>query len=141
MKNKLKIFYLIALSLFIYSCSNSNNDRPDGQWDDIIKLSTKDVTFKSTADSITITTEGDWWWVIGISINNEDFEDFGGIDVTSDNYTIEQNGILVEKRDKNTLFIQADENPLNIERKIVVQLEAGDYFDRVIITQKAQKMD
>ncbi|MDX1828619.1 MAG: hypothetical protein R3342_03640 [Lutibacter sp.] len=141
MKNKLNIFYLITLSLFIYSCSNSNNDRPIGQWDDNIKLSIKDVTFKSTSDSIIITTEGDWWWVIGISINNENFEDFGGIDVTSDNYTIEQNGILIEKRDKNTLFIQADENPLNIERKIIVQLEAGDYFDRVIITQNAAETD
>jgi len=135
MKNKLNIFYLIALTLFIYSCSNSNNDRPIGQWDDIIKLSTKDVTFKSTSDSITITTEGDWWWIIGITVNNEHFAIPDNINLESDNYVIKQDCFTVEKKDNNTLYIELDENLTGTERIVVVELEAGDYFDRVIITQ------
>jgi len=137
MKNKLNIFYLIALSLFIYSCSNSNNDRPDGQWDDNIKLSEKDVTFKSTSDSITITTEGDWWWITGITINNEHFAIPDNINIQSDSYVIKQDCFTVEKKDKNTLYIELEENQTSAERIVVVELEAGDYFDRVIITQSA----
>lgn len=135
MKNKLNIFYLIALTLFIYSCSNSNNDRPIGQWDDVIKLSTKDVTFKSTSDSITITTEGNWWWITEITVNNEHFAIPDSINIESDNYVIKQDCFTVEKKNNNTLYIELDENRTSTERIVVVELEAGDYFDRVIITQ------
>jgi hypothetical protein len=42
----------------------------------------------------------------------------------------------VERRDKTKLFIKVDENPANVQRLITVGLEAGDYFDKVTITQK-----
>jgi len=135
MKNKLNIFYLIALTLFIYSCSKSNNDRPIGQWDDIIKLSTNKVAFKSTTDSITIKTQGDWWYITEISVDKNKFSNFQGVDVLSDHYVIKQDCFIVERRDKNTLFIKLDPNPNSVKRVVIVGLGAGDYFDRVVITQ------
>jgi hypothetical protein len=135
MKNKLNIFYVIAFSLFIFSCSNSNNEEPIGQWDDIIKLSTKEAAFKSNGDSITIKTQGEWWWIAEISVDKNEFYDFSGIDILSDNYSIKQDCFVVERLDKNTLFIKLNENPTNVERIVVVTLQAGNYFDRVIITQ------
>jgi hypothetical protein len=135
MKNKLYLFYLIALTLVIYSCSNANNERPLGQWDDNIKLSVKDIHFKSTADSITVKTQGNWWWVIGVSVNSVNFNNFERINILSDNYVIKQDCFFIERKDKNTLFIKLDENLTSIERIVFVELEAGDYFDRVKIIQ------
>jgi hypothetical protein len=62
--------------------------------------------------------------------------DFIGIDIQSDRYKIKQSCFEVERRDKNTLFIKVDENPNSAKRIVTVGLEAGDYFDRVTITQK-----
>ncbi len=44
--------------------------------------------------------------------------------------------LIFERRDKHTLFIKVEENPLNAKRIITVGLEAGDYPDMVTITQK-----
>ena len=61
-----------------------------------------------------------------------------GVDLQADNYIIKQDCFVVERRDKNTLFIKAEANPNNVKRIISVGLEAGDYFDRVTVTQKAK---
>ena len=55
----------------------------------------------------------------------------------ADKYSIKKDCFLVERRDKNTLFVRVDANPLNVIRTITIGFEAGDYFDRVTITQKA----
>jgi hypothetical protein len=110
----------------------------DGNWKDNIKLSVKTVEFQAQADSVIITSKGDWWWICGISVNDNHFYGFG-IYPDSDNYTIKQDCFIVERRDKHTLFIRLDENPLNVSRIVTVELEAGDYFDRVTITQKAKQ--
>jgi hypothetical protein len=133
MKNKLNLFYLIVLTILISSCSS--NDKPIGQWSDNIKLSVKDVVFKSTADSITIKTEGDWWWITDISVDNTNFSNFEGVNLLSDHYVIKQDCFVIERRDKNTLFIKLDKNTASVERVVFIGLEAGDYFDRVKITQ------
>ena len=112
--------------------------RKDGVWDDNIKLSLKTDEFTANADSIMITTQGSWWWICDITVNDNHFYGFG-INPDSDNYRIKQDCFIVERRDKHTLFIRLDENPLNISRIITVGLEAGDYFDRVTITQKAKQ--
>jgi len=119
----------------LFSC-----DRKEGDWDDNIKLSTKSVEFSALSDSVTITTGGSWWWVSDVSVNNEWFFDFRDVDLESDHYVIKQDCFVVERRDKNTLFIKVDENPLSVARVITVCLEAGDYFDRVTITQKPRPL-
>ena len=89
-------------------------------------------------NSLTITTEGDWWWVIDVTVNDEGFYNFDSVDTELDNYSIKQDCFVVERRNKNTLFIKVEENPLSIQRIITVGLEAGNYFDRVTITQAAK---
>jgi hypothetical protein len=85
---------------------------------------------------VTIKTGGSGWWVSDVSVNSDWFYGFKDINLEADSYTIQQDCFVVERRDKNTLFIKVDENPLNVQRIITVGLEAGDYFDRVTITQK-----
>jgi len=125
MKKVAIISFIISISTFI-SC---------GGWRDNIKLSVKDVVFKADGDSVLITTKGDWWWITEISVNDTNYFDFEGIDVLSDHYRITKDCFVVERRDKYTLFISMDANPLNIDRIVKVELEAGDYFDRVTIYQ------
>ena len=135
MKNILHFITMIVFVISIYSCSDN---KKDGDWDDNIKLSTRTVDFNASSDSVTIKTGGNWWWITDISVDTTYYYGFTGVDLQSDNYTIKQNCFVVERRGKNTLFIKVDANTLNVSRSITVGLEAGDYFDRVKIAQKAK---
>jgi len=136
MKRLLCFKWLIAIVIFFYSCS----DKKDliGKWDDNIKLSVKAVEFGANTDSVTITTEGDFWWVTNVTVNSERYHIFDSIDIESDNYSFKHDCFVVERQDKNTLFVKIDENQLSTPRIVTVGLEAGDYFDRVTITQAAK---
>jgi len=131
MKKIMKLTFSVLFIITLFSCS-----RKDGDWDDNIKLSKKNIEFSATADSATITTGGSWWWVNNVSVNGKYYYGFTGVTPEADTYKIQQDCFVVERRNKNTLFIKVDENPESIKRTIIVCLEAGDYFDYVTITQK-----
>jgi len=132
MKRILSFILLIVFILTINSCFK----KKIGEWDDNIKLSTKAVEFSSLSDSVIVKTGGSYWSVSDVSVNSVYFYDFKNINLESDSYMIKQDCFVIERRDKNTLFIKVEENPLNVQRIITVGLQAGDYFDRVTITQK-----
>ena len=133
MKKSLTYNLLIILIVALSSCSKS---QIDGIWDDNIHLSTKTAEFSASGDSITIKTGGSGWWISDVSVDNTWYYRFTDIDLQADSYTIKQDCFVVERRDKNTLFIKVTANPNIVKRIITVGLEAGDYFDRVTITQK-----
>jgi hypothetical protein len=130
-----RIIFLFMSIFLIISCSDKED--PIGKWDDNIKLSVKNVEFAAKGDSVTIKTEGDWWWINGISINgiSSVYYNRESIDLESDSYIIEGDCYTVERRDKNTLFVRMNENLTGKERKMIIDLEAGDYFDSVGIKQ------
>lgn len=132
MKRVLHFTLLIAFIITLLSCS----DKKDGDWDDNIKLSARAVEISASSDSVKITTGGSWWWITDVSVNGTWFYGFKDVDIQANSYIIKQDCFVVERRDQHTLFIKVEENPLNIQRIITVGLEAGDYFDRVTITQK-----
>jgi hypothetical protein len=126
----------------MYSCnsnSNFNNEDLIGKWDDIIKLSTKNVEFSAYDDSVAITTKGDWWWINGVSIGDilYNTHNIPDINLESNSYVIRGDGFVVERRNKNTLFVKLSKNNTGTERLMKISLEAGDYFDGVIIKQAA----
>lgn len=132
--NHIKSYFyliLIGLAVIFYSCTK---EEPLGKWDDCIKLSTKSVDFDSGADSVMITTEGEWWWITHVTVNGEIFGDSAGF-IDTVPYIFSEDCFVVERRDKTTLFIAVKENPLSEKRRLVVGLEAGDYFDYVAVTQ------
>jgi len=134
--NRITYFFTtIALMFILASCDKED---PIGKWSDNIKLSAKTAEFSSNADSVKITTQGTWWWVCDITVNDTTYYNFEDINLESYNYSIQESGILVERRDTTTLFIKADANKTGAIRKITVGLEAGDYFDRVTVTQAAE---
>jgi len=133
MKRILLFNLFIILVITFYSCSDDK-----GKWSDNIHLSVKAVEFSAFGDSTIIKTEGSSWWISDVSVDTSYYYNFHGVDLLADNYIIKQDCFVIEKRDKNTLFIKTAANPLNVKRIITVGFEAGDYFDRVTITQKSK---
>ena len=132
---------IISFLVFFLVTSCSDKKDPIGKWDDIIKLSTREVKLSAGADSATITTEGNWWWVNGISFNDSTYiyYDNDDVDLESDSYTIVEDDFVVERRDKNTLFVKLGENTTGNERLMNISLEAGDYFDYLNVEQSADQ--
>ena len=120
------ILFVLSITLILSSC---------GGWRDNIKLSTKTAEFSAKGDSILIRTKGDSWWLSNITVDGKIFDKFDGIDVLADSYIVKQDCFIFQRRDKNTLFIKLEPNPLNHKRTVIFELEAGDYFGRVTITQ------
>jgi hypothetical protein len=134
MKKTLLLILFIISAVTLYYCINILEI---GKWDDNIHLSAKEFTFNASGDSAIIKTGGTSWWLSGISVDTTYYYSFTDANMLADKYSIKKDCFLVERRDKNTLFVRVDANPLNVIRIIIVGFEAGDYFDRVTITQKA----
>lgn len=132
-----KVWVLFFTLVLISSC---HKEEPDGLWDDIIKLSTKNAEFGVMGDSVLISTEGDWWWIDRISIDDSTYGYYNNenVNLESDSYTIIEDRFIVERRDKNTLFVKLGENITGAVRIMTIGLEAGDYFDSVTIKQSAK---
>lgn len=136
MKKSLQLAVLLTLIFFLGSCSDKNE--LVGYSDDNIKLSTKLVSFDKNENTATITTKGDGWWINGVSVNGINYPRAKDTDATSNSYTIEGVSFVVEKKNKTTLAVAADENNTGAERKMIVELQSGNYFDRVVIVQKGE---
>jgi hypothetical protein len=132
-----KLLYLNLLFIItVYSCTVKESKM--GDWEDNIKLSVKAVEFSSAGDSVTIKTGGSWWNIGGISVDSLNYYDFPGIDRQAVSYILKKDCFDIQRRDNHTLFIKVQSNPNSAKRIITVDLSAGDYFDRVTITQKAK---
>lgn len=134
MKHITNLTLLILLTILLFSCKEE-----EGRWKDNIKLSTKTVNFGALSDSVTVTTGSGGWWISDITLNGEHYYDFAGINLQADSYVIKQGDFVVERQNKNTLFIKVSANPLNVQRILTVGLQNGDYFDRITITQKVNQ--
>jgi hypothetical protein len=132
MKEKL-IFGIISI-LFL-SLSSCKSDEPDGKWDDNIKLSEKEINFTAESNSVVITTEGTWWWINGIGLDDDWSYDISGIDTTQENFLIEKTEFTIERRNANKIYISMTENQSDSERTLTISLQAGDYFDGIKIIQ------
>ena len=82
---------LLFLSIILISSCRKEKEEIIGKWDDIIKLSTKNVELKKTTDSVLITTEGTWWWIFGINLNDSTYSYYNNenINITIAFYIIE----------------------------------------------------
>ena len=128
----LSLFIISAVTLYSYI-----NIIEIGKWEDNIHLSAKEFTFNASGDSAIIKTEGTSWWLSDISVDTSYYYGFSDVNMLADKYSIKKDCIFVERRDKKTFFVRVDANPLNVKRIITIGFEAGDYFDRVTITQKS----
>lgn len=126
-----KNIILILIVIFNMSCS----DNKDGDWNDNIKLSQKELRFDSLENSAIITTEGDWWWISGIFFKDGQTFDLSNVDTTANNFTITESAFTLERKNGKEISIKLYENTTGSERILKVGLQAGNYFDGITIIQ------
>lgn len=132
MNKKLTPVILTLLFLSLLSC---DVDRLDGDWDDIIKLSEREVNVTAEANTVLITTEGTWWWIDFVSLNKDRSYELSGIDTSEENFLIEEDEFSIERRNANEILISINKNETGSERRLFIGLQAGDYFDNITIVQ------
>ena len=131
-----KVILLLFGIVLIVSCEKETLIR---QWEDNIKLSTSKVEFGAKTDSVIISTEGENWMIVTVYFNDSTYttrhrED---IDFESYPYSIVGDNFVVERHDKNALFVKLDENETGEERTMGIVLNAWNYYDHVVIKQSA----
>lgn len=131
MNKNIIIALIILLNL---SCS----DRKDGDWDDNIKLSQKELQFDSLENSAVITTEKDSWWISEIFFKDGQIFDLDNVDTTANNFTITESKFTLERKNGKEITIKLLENTTGSERILTIGLQAGNYFDGITITQSAE---
>lgn len=117
---------ILTIILSLFSC---------GKWRDNIELSTKSAEFSANGDSILITTKGDTWVLMDVTVDGKMYYNFDGIDVHAERYIVKLDCFIFERREIHTIFIKLEPNPLNIKRIVKFDLSAGDYHGDVTITQ------
>lgn len=125
---KISVIFLILISNL--SCSDS------GETWDLIQLSQKKVEFNNEQNSIIITTKGEWWWIDEISLNNTTVN-LSDIDTRNENIVIETSEFKIERKNNTKIHIEMTKNQTGSERKLIIVLNAGDYYDRIKVTQSA----
>ena len=125
------MLYLVICAIF--SCA----DRKEGDWDDNIKLSEKEVVITADSNAVYITTEGTSWWVHGIGLNDDWTYDFGNIDTTKDNFVIDETEFKIERKNATEIYISITQNETGEERILIIGLQAGNYGDGIKIIQSA----
>ncbi len=130
-----KIVTLIIGIIALTSCSEKYN--PLGKWGEYIKLSTNRVDFAAGADSLTVTTGGDMWWVDGISFQDSTYRYYGSEDVImkSLTYTITEEQFVVQRQAADTLFVKLKANDTGEDRDMIISIQAGNYYDTLRILQ------
>ncbi len=131
-KSFIVLLIFFGAGLLIFSCSEE-----DGKWDDNIKLSKKEATFDVLKDSTTFTTEGEGWWISGVSLNNIQV-DLENINTTEDNFEIINEDFFIRRNSKTELFVRMEENATDEDRILQIGLQSGNYFDGVTITQNKE---
>ncbi|MFD0932766.1 hypothetical protein ACFQ0R_09195 [Psychroflexus salinarum] len=125
-------FILFILTAVLFSCS----DEKDGDWDDNIGLSQKEVQFNASENSIVITTKGEGWWINGVSLNGE--TDFEQTENSDGDFLVDENEFMIERRNSKELYIEMSPNTTGTERKLIIGLQNGNYFDGITIVQSAE---
>lgn len=141
MKTKSKLAVCIVALFALTSCILFP-DEPDGKQGDTIKLSQKEAVFGADGGSLLITTGGSTWWITSVSVNGKHFFDKNFRSQEKEVfYRFKEDCFTVERRTKNTLFIQLDENTTSEQREVFVQLQDRNYFGGVKIIQKPKKTE
>lgn len=164
MKNSIVLFSMFIAMAFI-SCEDitSNNENEQGGrgiiglWGDIVQLSTRDITFDKAGGEYTITTEGEFWWLSDYAQINGETVYFVDIPEVSIEYgkikgwdnpnviydkgadeeikKIDAPWFTIHKDSYKSLVIKTMPNTSGKPRTINMDIQAGNYFDYITISQ------
>ena len=134
----MKGFTHIAFLLFIILSANScDKSTIDGEWDDNIHLSKKNITISAEATTVLITTEGNSWWVAEILLYDDADNDISDVDNTQEDFLIEREDFIIERKNVKEIYVSMKQNNTGSDRTLTVSLQAGNYFDGFQVHQSA----
>ncbi|MDT0677296.1 hypothetical protein [Autumnicola musiva] len=126
---KYTFFIILFFSLLSLSCSERQKE---GDWENNIKLSQNFVEFSSKNDSIIITSEGESWWINNVVFNRSNFK----VTENSDGFVfLQEDEFTIERRSATELYIEVSENTSDSIRILFIDLQNGNFFDGIKITQ------
>ena len=156
-----QIFLVICVAMELISC-NRDKFEPIGMGGDIIQFSTTKLSFDANAGTDTITSVGNWWWILHPIYIDDDFgidrgsdgnwylygkteggeyENLGVAEVTvdSENFIINIIGpwFTITKETAQKITFSVLPNDTGKDRKLVVPIEAGNYFTSITVNQTA----
>jgi hypothetical protein len=140
-------------------------DQPIGKWSDVIKFSKTQLSFDAQGGTETITSVGNWWWIIDLSAENnryrigedEDhwylyektesgkYEKLDVYEVIADsndyNHITYITGpwFTINKETRQKITFSVLPNDTEKDRTLWLEIEAGDYFTGITLTQSANK--
>ncbi|MCT4590838.1 MAG: hypothetical protein N4A71_23645 [Carboxylicivirga sp.] len=133
-----QLLLFAVITLMTVSCAEDEY-QAIGDWDDNIHLSTKSVEIGPGAESTTITTKGDGWWINHIKVNGKPyFYDHEMVDMSQATYKITEDTFTFERKNNTTMIISLPANTSGKMVKMDISLQSGNYFDYVYVTQAAQ---
>lgn len=120
---------------FIVIFSSCKKEPLIGKWDDIIKLSSKEASISYEEHNLKFLTEGTWWWINSIALDDDWTYDFSDVNTTQDKFLLEFDEFTIVRKNATELLVYLRENKSDSERVLKIGLQAGDYFDSINITQ------
>lgn len=155
----MKHLFIFLIIPFLFISCDSKEEKEIGKWGDIIKFDTKEARFGKSGGKKVITSKGDWWWILdNLTIDkkttylfeNEDIvvegakmKDWGSSNVK---YKKEQDfeirkisgpWYIITKSSDKTLSVEIQPNDTGVARSLVINIEAGNYFDYISVYQEA----
>ena len=149
-----KLMYLLFFAMFVFACENGPEQNCEEEQEckevlvgfciyDPIQPSLTEYHFEAEGGSITITTQGYWWfsgfyWTdfnwfdAEITTDPEDFPGEGEI------FKIETEWFAVSKEDRNTILVEVQPNTTGNERWIGIFLHVIKCHLDITITQSAE---
>ncbi|MGO4918307.1 hypothetical protein [Maribacter spongiicola] len=134
MKRFIHVTFLLFMILSTISCDKSTID---GEWDDNIHLSEKNITISAEATTVLITTEGSSWWIAGILFYDDSDYDISDTDTTQEDFVIATEDFSIERKNAKEIHVSMTQNNTGSERTLTVSLKAGNYFDGFKVHQSA----
>lgn len=102
MKRFIHVAFLLFMILSAISCDKSTID---GEWDDNIHLSEKNIIISAEATTVLITTENSSWWVVEITLNDNSDYDISDIDTTQEDFVIATEDFIIERKNAKEIHV------------------------------------
>lgn len=102
MKRFTHVAFLLSMILSGSSCDKSTID---GEWDENIHLSEKNITISAEATTVLIITEGSSWWVAELLLYDDADYDISDVDTTQEDFLIETEDFIIERKNAKEIHV------------------------------------
>lgn len=124
----MKHFWLLLLVIPMVAMTACDDD--DKPTIDVVGLSAKQLVFTGFKDTLSVTTQGNNWWVHSVMLDGEEhFMEYSGTDMDSRRVWSHACEWLTLERQNTTLTLNVTDNPLESNRSFAVVMKTQHLTD------------